>query len=517
MNTNYIGLTLKRLSLASACVLLVVAGGSAPAAEVLVSSGVLGAGQPWRTTYHVTDSGRDGPVVLVVGGVHGNEPAGARAAEQIRHWPITRGRLVVIPSLNRLGLKANTRWFPDYRNDRNKRDLNRNFPRRDGDTQAVTPLCVAVWDFVKTQSPDWVFDLHEGFDFHSVNSKSVGSSVISFPQNRDFARRLQFAANSIAQPQKPFDLLAKSGPVQGSLARACGERLGARSFILETTFKSQPISLRTRQHRVMVSTALQAIGVMDMDGADRLVPPAAEGLTRIGVFDDDGANERKVMRALEGRRGVAVRQLGRLDMNDAALSQFDVLLFPGGSGSKQGKAIGPEGRDAVRRFVKRGGGVVGICAGAYLCTSHYPWSLHLMNAACFNKSVEIPGKGRKSMWYRGKASDVDVEANREGQGLLGLNALQSVRYENGPILSPGNASELPAYRPLAFFRDEVVLYEPQRNTMIGAPAVVVSDYGKGRVVAISPHFESTPGQEDVIERVVRYVRARNDAEVPSRP
>ena len=80
----------------------------AVAAEML-SSGVVAKGTQWETTFYRRDSGMDGPVVLVTGGIHGNEPAGARAAEQIRHWPLKKGRLIVVPRANIPGLKAGTR------------------------------------------------------------------------------------------------------------------------------------------------------------------------------------------------------------------------------------------------------------------------------------------------------------------------------------------------------------------------------------------------------------------------
>ena len=56
------------------------------AAEKL-SSGFLAKGTKWETPVFQRDSGAAGPTVFITGGVHGNEPAGARAAEQIRHWP----------------------------------------------------------------------------------------------------------------------------------------------------------------------------------------------------------------------------------------------------------------------------------------------------------------------------------------------------------------------------------------------------------------------------------------------
>ncbi len=468
-------------------------------------SGSLGAGTTWETPWFVIDSGSDGPTVLITGGIHGNEPAGFRAAEQIRHWPIVRGKLIVVPQINRLGLAANIRWAPDHRNDRKRRDINRNFPTT-ADGEALTEHAQAVWDFVVQHRPDWVLDLHEGFDFHRLQSKSVGSSVIAFPHQRELAERILEAVNADVDPGRQFDLLAKKGPAVGSLARACHEQLGAESFILETTFKDQPLSLRTRQHRRMVSTALQTIGLIGDDCVDVLAPKAANGITNVALFDDSGANEAKLLNVLADQPELRVRLVGRNDMRPEVLEQFDVVVFPGGSGSKQGKAIGERRRDHVRQFVRDGGGVVGICAGAYLCTSHYNWSLHLMNAAVFNKSVEIPGKGRKSMWFRGPGTHVDVEVTDRGAEVLGVTGTQSIRYENGPILSRGDQRSLPEFEPWAFFRSENGIYEPQKNTMIGAPAVVFSRYGQGRVLAISPHFETTQGHEAVVLRAIAHVR-----------
>ena len=47
------------------------------------TGGLLRQGTDQETAWHRVDSGKPGPVVMIVGGLHGNEPAGARAAEQI--------------------------------------------------------------------------------------------------------------------------------------------------------------------------------------------------------------------------------------------------------------------------------------------------------------------------------------------------------------------------------------------------------------------------------------------------
>ena len=464
--------------------------------------GVLLPGTTSETPWHIIDSGVEGPTVLITGGLHGNEPAGSRAAEQIKRWPIVRGKLVVMPRLNRLGLAANIRWSPEYRNDRKLRDLNRNFPR-EGKAAALTPLCQEVWSFISDQKPDWVFDLHEGFDFHRLNSESVGSSVISFPEQRAFAARLQAEVNKDVDAEKAFDLLAARGPVNGSLARACKEQLGAKAFILETTFKDQPLSLRTRQHRVMASTALLELKMIAKDCRDVLSPSAPGKHVRVALFDDAGANEEKLRKVIKGQKNLLYCQVGPRDMKQEVLRQFDLIIFPGGSGSKQGRALGEKGRKVVQEFIREGGGYLGVCAGAFLSTSHYDWSLHLMNASVFNVKVDVPGKGMKSMWYRGGPAKVKVEMATSDFGLSGTH---DIVYHNGPILSPGKHPDLPAYETLAWFRSENGLYKAQKNTMINAPAIVSVKYGEGKVLALSPHFESTKGQESVVLRAIERAR-----------
>jgi hypothetical protein len=43
----------------------------------------LQAGTRWQTEGCIADSGKPGPTALILGGVHGNEPAGALAAAQV--------------------------------------------------------------------------------------------------------------------------------------------------------------------------------------------------------------------------------------------------------------------------------------------------------------------------------------------------------------------------------------------------------------------------------------------------
>jgi len=98
------------------------------------------------------------------------------------------------------------------------------------------------------------------------------------------------------------------------------------------------------------------------------------------------------------------------DIRASALGRFDVVVFPGGSGKKQGAALDEEGRRAVRDFVRGGGGFVGICAGAFFSTTTHDVYLALVNA----KTNTRPG-----------AATVEVETNDLRDAIWGRFSLAS--------------------------------------------------------------------------------------------
>ena len=91
------------------------------------SGGTINTGTRFETPYYIQDSGVAGPTVVITGGIHGNEPAGAYAADQVRHWPISRGKIIVLPRANPPALKADKRYTPEV--DEKLKNLNRNFPK----------------------------------------------------------------------------------------------------------------------------------------------------------------------------------------------------------------------------------------------------------------------------------------------------------------------------------------------------------------------------------------------------
>lgn len=465
-------------------------------AAPVTATNALAAGTRFATEYFVHDSGQPGPTILIVGGVHGNEPAGAHAAESLRHWPIASGKLVVIPRANVLALKANKRLTPNLNT--NLSNLNRNYPRAGKSEPARGELAEAIWEVALKFKPDWVLDLHEGYDFNQVNEKSVGSSVISFPNpNGKTAADLMIAAVNAGITDEKLKFVRRDLPIDGSLARAAGEHLHVPGMTLETTSK-QPLEKRVRQHEVMVHRLLQHLGMM----GDQL-PPAplaraqSETTLRIALYKGPGTGGNgppSLLQKLNHAPDSSIVQVTPEEIQANVLTNYDVVIFGGGSGSKQAEALGETGRANVQRFVERGGGYIGICAGAYLATSGYPWSLKMINARTVSP-----------IWRRGKGT-VKMELTKTGSTILGQRDSQfDVLYANGPIVKPDNQADLPKFETLAYFRTEMAENGSPAGVMVDAPAIFSGQYKQGRVVCISPHPEQTQGLQDIVPRAVNWV------------
>jgi predicted deacylase len=213
-------------------------------------------GTRWETTCHVQTSGRPGPVVVVMGGVHGDEPAGSHAAEAMSGWSIDRGSLLVLPRVNGPALRAGSRFSPRTRHT----DLARCFPRSPGE-QPHGPLAGALWRLLVRLQPDWLVDLHEGWGVHRRNPETLGSTVMHAADTRGSAERMVRAVNgTIASDRDHFTPVQTFIP--GSSVFAASRFLSVACVVQETTRAGRKLPRRVHQHEVMARRLLMDIGML---------------------------------------------------------------------------------------------------------------------------------------------------------------------------------------------------------------------------------------------------------------
>lgn len=200
-------------------------------------------------------SGKQGPTIVLIGGVHGNEISGAieltRLVDSGFFNQIKYGSVIVIPRVNECGLKFHTRYNPygiDYNRiyGKNSNSTMRNF----------------ILDIVK--DADLVVDFHEGWSWHLIDSSSIGATIT--PNSKEstiIANKMINAINSIPykhdDPRKKFILGSDKIVCDIPTTLECERTLGGHHHILVEIpgqKNIQPLWLRCLQIKTSIIALL---------------------------------------------------------------------------------------------------------------------------------------------------------------------------------------------------------------------------------------------------------------------
>jgi hypothetical protein len=218
---------------------------------------------------------------------------------------------------------------------------------------------------------------------------------------------------------------------------------------------------------------------------------------KVAFYDDEGTGASKVdlAAALSDTALFDITYVMGADVRAGVLQGFDAFISPGGSASGQASSLQESGRDSVRAFIHRGGAYLGTCAGAYLATCDYSWSLNILNARVVDKDH----------WGRG-SGPTDVRFNKFGRDLFGLEQdTVVIEYMAGALMAPANIDTMPGYLEVGVFESEIAEFGATTGVMIGTTAFAFSVFGEGRVAAFSPHPELTPGYEYMYVPAVQWL------------
>lgn len=177
----------------------------------------------------------------------------------------------------------------------------------------------------------------------------------------------------------------------------------------------------------------------------------------------EGCSEMVVKSLKKTGLNLSVSYIGeneKLKINSDNLKKFDIYIQPGGGQDIPAAydAIGDDGAEAIRNFVRSGKGFLGICMGAYLSDKNW---LGLIDVP-LDSEVGRPGS----------------EAADEGDYTLSLlwgGKKESAYFQDGPYLSNSSASK--GFTPISYYSN-------------GDVAMAAYTYGKGKVVLTGPHPEA---------------------------
>jgi len=208
----------------------------------------------WETLLYKISSPNEGPTVMVIGGIHGNEPAGFKAVSEMTSWAVDRGTLLLLPRANEPAIAERTRSAPQ-----DGLDLNRSFP---GNANGVGTEVMAsvIFSVIQEFEPDWVIDLHEASNFERKVPGSLGQTFI-YPRGADsldIVQELKTAVNRTIINEEHHFLILRGGTT-GTLINALNAS-GYEALIVETVTK-MPMEERIDFHHQVVSSLLYLLEI----------------------------------------------------------------------------------------------------------------------------------------------------------------------------------------------------------------------------------------------------------------
>jgi len=185
-------------------------------------------------------------------------------------------------------------------------------------------------------------------------------------------------------------------------------------------------------------------------------------------------------------RNISYSLVNSTVIKSGGLREYNVLVVPGGWAYSYYLDLGVSGGDAIREFVEDGGGYIGICAGGYYAAKTILWEagIYHYSLKIIDAVAEGPKKGYPWPTY------AYLQINMTGLGLeYGLNKTYTAVYYGGPEFEylGRNVSVL------AVYGDD------------GAPAIVLGEYGKGRVAAIGVHLEVREDTWPILDTILHLV------------
>jgi len=258
-----------------------------------------------------------------------------------------------------------------------------------------------------------------------------------------------------------------------------------------------------------------------MDCAESLAPKPI----RVGVYHEHRASASDkgcvdiTLYLLNSQRGIEGKQITSDEILAGKLSDFDVLILPGGMPKKQLNRITEKGMDLIRNFVAGGGGYIGVCAGAEAaaCPRENGW---LGIAA-------VQALDERTKWGSGSGM-ADLSTTPEFARIVGNGREEiTMSFVNGPLLEHAVSDpSLPPVQVLARFTDDLYSFDKRKRMaeasinekesirmsaqairdveMKGKLAVIATRYGSGQVVLFSTHPELTSGQEELFLKTVLW-------------
>lgn len=233
-------------------------------------------GTPHETPLVIHHSGTHGPAAIVLGGVHGNEPGGWLAGDEVAEWEPTAGTLLVVPRANVTALNAFVRTFEEIG------DLNRLYPGNPDSALMMERMAHAILEAAREFEAELLLDMHESWAFYAEYPPNSGTGALGQtitagvgPRQGEFGQLLAGQVNPHISQREQMIVrdgtrfsrpAATPAPGQANRGRsslsAGGHVAGLTPVLVEMGQTDQPLERRIELHLLTARAALGLVGVL---------------------------------------------------------------------------------------------------------------------------------------------------------------------------------------------------------------------------------------------------------------
>lgn len=205
-------------------------------------------GTRYETAVYRFQSKVSAPAVLIIGGTHGDEPAGFEAAYRLldyfaKNKPL-KGTVFVLPEANKLAVRQGERRLPVPESiEIEAGNLNRCYPGRP-DGLPMQKLAYQIAEFITIHQVQLLIDLHESPYFaHEIQAFEgeypVPGQCIIYTGNEIADHLSHIVCAQINQQISAYDkkFILKEGPIKNSATWLAGEHFKIPGFTTETCKK----------------------------------------------------------------------------------------------------------------------------------------------------------------------------------------------------------------------------------------------------------------------------------------
>jgi len=226
---------------------------------------------PYQTPAFIFEANVPGNALLILGGTHGDEPAGYEAAlrllENLRKDAPKKGKVILIPLANVLAVENfNRRVTVPEGSDQEKGNLNRCYPG-DPDGLPMEQLAYHIQQLAAEHHVDVFIDLHEARYLHlntppeSEREKGLGQTLIYYPNEKSswlLLNLLDYINDTIDDKDEKFSGLER--PILNSASWWVGKNLDVAAFTFETS-RSLALPRRIDFHVKLVHFVFDFYGI----------------------------------------------------------------------------------------------------------------------------------------------------------------------------------------------------------------------------------------------------------------